>query len=93
MRLCVFALLALALAPARGVNEPFDTKSASFAMTFHDEISAYRDTAVVVMPGAGVVFNAAGEPPATTPHQRPLGRLQRASTSGGGPRRVAPAPI
>lgn len=63
MRLCVFALLALALAPARGGNEPFDTKSASFAITFHDEISAYRDTAVVVMPGAGVVFNAAGGPP------------------------------
>ena len=63
MRLCVLALLALALAPARGGNEPFDTKSSSFAITFHDEISAYRDTAVVVMPGAGVVFNAAGGPP------------------------------
>jgi len=63
MRLCVLTLLSLALVPARGVDEPFQTKTASFAITFHDEISAYRDTAVVVMPGADVVFNAAGGPP------------------------------
>jgi hypothetical protein len=63
MRLCVLALLALALAPARAGDEPFNTKTASFAITFHDEISAYRDTAMVVMPGADVVFNATGGPP------------------------------
>jgi hypothetical protein len=61
MKLCVPALVLLALAPAP--DDRFDTKSASFAITFHDEISAYRDIAVVVMPGAGVVFKAAGGPP------------------------------
>ena len=40
----------------------FDTKTASFALTFHDETSAYRDAAVVVMPGAAVIFNAVGGP-------------------------------
>jgi hypothetical protein len=63
MKLCVLALALLTLAPARGPDERFDRKSASFAITFHDEISAFRDTAVVVMPGEGVVFNAAGGPP------------------------------
>ena len=41
----------------------FDTRTASFALTFHDETSAYRDTAVVAMPGAAVVFTAIGGPP------------------------------
>jgi hypothetical protein len=41
----------------------FDNKTASFAITFHGETSAYRDTAVVVMPGAAVVFGAIGGPP------------------------------
>ncbi len=49
-------------AVAAGAAETFDTKTASFAITFHDETSAYRDTAVVVMPGAPVVFNAVGGP-------------------------------
>jgi hypothetical protein len=41
----------------------FDNKTASFAITFHGETSAYRDTAVAVMPGAAVVFAAVGGPP------------------------------
>jgi hypothetical protein len=41
----------------------YDTKTASFAVRFHSEISAYRDTSVIVMPGAAVVFNSIGGPP------------------------------
>ena len=41
----------------------FDTKTASFALTFHGETSAYRDAAMLVMPGAAVVFDAVGGPP------------------------------
>jgi Peptidase M15 len=41
----------------------YDTKTASFAVTFHGETSAYRDTSVIVMPKAAVVFNAIGGPP------------------------------
>jgi uncharacterized protein YcbK (DUF882 family) len=52
----------LALAPASGADEHFDTKTASFAITFHDETSAYRDTAVVVLPREAVVFNTVGGP-------------------------------
>ena len=59
-------LLTASLVPAVVValaGEPFNTKTASFAITFHDETSAYHDTAVVAMPGAGVIFNAIGGPP------------------------------
>ena len=38
----------------------FDTKTAGFAITFHGERSAYLDTAVIVMPGAAVIFDAVG---------------------------------
>ncbi len=62
-------ILVAALVPALLTARPadtlgtFDTKTASFAVSFHDEVSAYRDTAVVVMPGAAVVFNTVGGPP------------------------------
>ena len=45
-------------APAR-----FDTKTASFAVTFHGERTAYRDAAAVVMPGDTVIFDAVNGPP------------------------------
>jgi len=58
----VAATLVLALgAPARGAT--FDTKTASFAVTFHGETSAYRDTTLTVLPGASVVIAAVGGPP------------------------------
>jgi Peptidase M15 len=41
----------------------YDTKTASFAITYHGETSAYRDTSVVVLPGGVVVFSAVGGPP------------------------------
>jgi hypothetical protein len=63
MNLRVIPLLMLALAPARGADERFDAKTASFAISFHQETSAYRDAAVVTMPGTAVVFSAAGGPP------------------------------
>lgn len=62
-RLQIIALLVLMLAPAGRADEAFDTKTASFAITFHHETSAYRDTAVLVLPRAATVFNAVGGPP------------------------------
>jgi hypothetical protein len=41
----------------------FDTKTASFAVTFHGESSAYRDAALVALPDASTVINAVGGPP------------------------------
>ena len=41
----------------------FDTKTASFALAFHGETSAYRDVAVLTAPRASVVFDAVGGPP------------------------------
>jgi len=65
----VALIIAVALAANRaGAGAPaarktFDTRTASFAIKFHGESSAYRDTAVTVMPGAAVVFDAVGGPP------------------------------
>jgi len=56
-------LLGLMIALSARAEQHFDTKTASFAITFHDETSAYRDSSVVLMPGASVVFNAIGGPP------------------------------
>ena len=53
----------VAAAPADVPLKKYDTKTASFAITFHGETSAYRDTSVIVLPGAVVVFNAVGGPP------------------------------
>jgi hypothetical protein len=48
---------------AASAAEKFDTETASFAVTFHDETTAYRDAAVIVLPGASVTFRTAGGPP------------------------------
>jgi hypothetical protein len=58
----VFAWCALAVSTARSADT-FDAKTASFAITFHGETSAYHDTAVMFMPGSAVVFDAIGGPP------------------------------
>jgi len=58
--LAVVALLLVAVAPAAAA---FDAKTASFAVSFHDETSAYRDRALVALPGASVVIDAVGGPP------------------------------
>ena len=53
-------LLTVCLAPAIVAGrtaDTFDTRTASFAINFHDETSAYRDTALVAMPGAAVVLS------------------------------------
>jgi hypothetical protein len=69
-RAALIAALALLAAPARGAT--FDTKTASFAVTFHNETSAYRDTTLVALPGAAIIIDAVGGPPgdyaATTDH-------------------------
>src|SRR5438067_13668094 len=57
MAAAIFAAHVAGAAAAR-----FDTKTASFAVTFHGETSAYRDTAVVAMPGDAVIFDAVGGP-------------------------------
>jgi len=36
---------------AASADEKFDTEAASFAVTFHDETTAYRDAAVIVPAG------------------------------------------
>jgi hypothetical protein len=61
-RLAMVACLALGLAGVSRAGGGFDPKTASFAITFHGETSAYRDTAIVVMPGAAVIFDAVGGP-------------------------------
>jgi len=56
--------VAAALVAARGAAvERFDARTASFAVAFHGETSAYRDAAVVVMPGDAVIFDAVNGPP------------------------------
>jgi hypothetical protein len=52
------ALLAGGLRPL-GANG-FDRRTAGFEITFHGERSAYKDTTVVAMPGAAMVFDASG---------------------------------
>jgi hypothetical protein len=51
------------LLPAADTPRKYDTKTASFAVTFRNEASAYRDSSAIVMPGAAVVFEAIGGPP------------------------------
>ena len=62
----------LTATPRVGAAVRFDTKTASFALAFHGETSAYLDVALVVMPGAAVIVDAVGGPPgdfaATTEH-------------------------
>ena len=54
-------LVPLAMAARPRAAATADT--ASFAISFHDELTGYRDAATVVMPGAAVVFSATGGPP------------------------------
>ena len=61
--LVVFAVWSTAARAADTPLRKYDTKTASFAISYHGETSAYRDTSVVVLPGAVVVFNAVGGPP------------------------------
>jgi hypothetical protein len=61
-RRVIFVAVLLALAShAQGAT--FDTKTASFAVTFHGETSAYRDTTLTALPGASIVIDAVGGPP------------------------------
>jgi hypothetical protein len=66
MRLRRLLMLLVATAGVVGVRSPlasangFDRKTAGFAITFHGERSAYKNTSVVVMPGAAVIFDAVG---------------------------------
>jgi hypothetical protein len=70
-------------------HERFDTTTASFAITFHEETSAYRDTAILVLPRAAVVFNAVSGLPGDCVAATAMG-LSRSwgRTSGGGPHRI-----
>ncbi len=61
--LLVAAVMAAGLCTPLHAGDTFDAKTASFAVTFHDETSAYRDAALVLMPRATVVINAVGGPP------------------------------
>jgi hypothetical protein len=63
MRRRLLTALLLPIAFAVSPRGALDTKTASFAITYHDEVSAYSDAAVVVLPGGAVIFNAAGGPP------------------------------
>ena len=58
--IAVVAAIGLSTAGVRA--EKVDTKTASYALAFHDVVSAYRDTAMFVLPGARVVIDAVGGP-------------------------------
>ena len=62
LRPALVLCLALALPGVSRAGESFDPRTAPFAITFHEETSAYRDTAAVVMPRGVVIFNAVGGP-------------------------------
>jgi peptidase M15-like protein len=72
-------LLALLMGLPGRAEPRFDAKTASFGITYHDETSAYRDAAVVVMPGASVVFNTVDGPPGDYEASTGDGRLVRQS--------------
>ena len=62
-RRLMLAACLLSVVLAASADEKFDTRTASFAVTFHDETTAYRDAAVIVLPGASAVFQTTGGPP------------------------------
>ncbi len=76
VRLLLTALLFAAIVVARA-DDTFDSKTAAFAISYHDETSAYRDAAVIVMPGAAVVVDAVGGPPGDYAAATEAGTLQR----------------
>jgi peptidase M15-like protein len=59
----LLAIAAIAALTAPAGAKPFDAVTASFAVSFHGERSAYRDVALSVLPGASVVLDAGGGPP------------------------------
>jgi hypothetical protein len=68
VRLVVRVVLTIAAIASLGevapaAAKPFDAVTASFAVSFHGETSAYRDTTLAVLPGASVVLDAVGGPP------------------------------
>jgi hypothetical protein len=63
MRRVLMVACAVVAAIAVRAGAAADAKTASFAITYHDETSAYTDAAAVVMPGGVVIFNAVGGPP------------------------------
>jgi hypothetical protein len=79
IRLCGSLLLGLLIALSGRAEPRFDTKTASFGITYHDETSAYRDAAVVVLPGASVVFNTVDGPPGDYAASTAAGTLVRQS--------------
>jgi peptidase M15-like protein len=64
VRRCVIVLVAAcALAIASSARaEKFDTKTASFAIAYHDVMSAYRDSSMFVLPGEQLLLEAVGGP-------------------------------
>src|SRR5215471_6362735 len=70
-------LFALLIGISGRAERTFDTRTASFGITYHDETSAYRDIAVVVMPGASVVFNTVDGPPGDYAASTDAGTLVR----------------
>jgi hypothetical protein len=58
----ILVVAAMFTARVRAI-ERFDTRSASFAIAFHHETTAYRDAAVVTLANGSVVFDAVGGPP------------------------------
>jgi len=59
-QLCLAVTVTALIGVHASSDDRFDTKTAGFAVVFHGERSAYRDTSVVAMPGEAVVFDAAG---------------------------------
>ena len=57
------AVAVTVLLGATQASAAFDRKTASFAVSFHGETSAYRDAALVTLPNGSVVIDAVGGPP------------------------------
>ncbi len=56
-------LAAAALVATAASPKPRDDDTASFAVAYHGETTAYRDAALALMPGASVTIDAVGGPP------------------------------
>src|SRR5438045_923435 len=70
---------ALSAVAVLSAGDQFDPRTASFAIGYHDEVSPYRDVAVVVMPRAVVIFNAIGGPPGNYSAGTEAGTLEQRS--------------
>jgi peptidase M15-like protein len=62
---CALIALSAGVRPRALAKDAIDPKTASFAIAFHDEISAYRETAAFVMPGERLTIRAVGGKPGT----------------------------